>query len=127
MESKTATDPLDRIGELERQVQTLGLRLEASLRHARRFRLIAAFSIVVLVFVSGAALVESQFTRLQILGPNNDVRVDMNVNPIDSGTSINLLNTQGVRVLLIGVDPKGSPEIVFFDETGRRAVKAVRR
>jgi hypothetical protein len=90
MDSKTASDPNDRIGNLDREVRALGLRLEASLRRARRITLIAAFSIGVLVFVGGAALVDGQFTRLLVLGPNNDVRVDMNVNPIDSGAGINL-------------------------------------
>ena len=128
MDSKTASDPNDRIGNLDREVRALGLRLlEASSScRARRITLIAAFSIGVLVFVGGAALVDGQFTRLLVLGPNNDVRVDMNVNPIDSGAGINLFNANGRRVLLIGVNPKGTPEIVFFDPTGQNEVKAMR-
>jgi hypothetical protein len=127
METNIASDVSDRIGELEREVCALRLGLDASRRRVRRIASVVACSLALMVFAGGASLMRDAFVgRVDVLGPNNDLRASINVNPEDSGVSINLLDVKGVRRLLIGVDPKGNPEIVFFDPTGQKEAKAIR-
>lgn len=125
MDSNTTAGSVDRIGELELEVRALNARLEVSLRRTRRIAILAVCAIVVPVVAGGASFVRDQFTRMEILGPNNDVRIAMNVNAKDSSAGIALNNAEGKRVLLLGVDPQGTPEIVFFDPTGTKIAKAI--
>src|SRR4051794_31875049 len=107
MEAQTPLDAVDKIGELEREVQALSMRLEAASRLVRRVAAVATCSLAVVVFAGGAALVAEQFSRVEVLGPKNDVRVRIDVNPQNSGAGIGLLDVNGVLRLGIGVNPQG--------------------
>ena len=70
------SDLLEKIDRLEQELRGMGRRLDRSERSGRRMARLAgigAFLAAALLVAGGAALVQ-QFNRVDVIGPNNDIR-----------------------------------------------------
>jgi len=116
------------IDRLEEEIQRLALRLDTSERdHRRRMReaKTGLFLATILLFAGGAALLVERVTRLDVIGPNNDVRVSMSVDPNTGSAGLEIFGVNGRRVIFLGTSRDGLPNLAIYDPTGQRIVREV--
>jgi hypothetical protein len=114
------------VDRLEAEVRRLTLRLDESERgHRRLFRLsgTGAFLFTVLLFAGGAALLQQGTPRLDVVGPNNDVRVSIRVDPNNGSAGLEVLGVNGQRAIFLGTSKDGLPNLALYDPTGQRVVR----
>src|SRR3954469_4647227 len=77
------TDLAGTLVRLEEQLQDVTRRLDRSERDNRRMRRVGAGVLIAaaLLIAGGAAQLANRVPRLDVVGPNNDVRVSISVNP----------------------------------------------
>ncbi len=103
-------------------------RLDASERgHRRLIRLSAtgALLLMVLMIAGGAAFLQQGASRVDVFGPNNDVRVSIKVDPNNGSAGLEVLGLNGRRVIFLGTSQAGLPNLAIYDPTGQRIVREV--
>jgi hypothetical protein len=118
---------VEKVDRLEEELRILTLRAdESARRHRRGLRAagLGAFVAAVLLCGGGAALVQ-QFNQVNVVGPNNDVRVSMKVDPITGSAGLEILGVNGRRVIFLGTSQEGLPNLAIFDATGQRIVREI--
>jgi hypothetical protein len=114
------------VDRLEAELRKLTLRLDESERgHRRLLRLsgTGAFLLTVLLFAGGAALLQQGVPRLDVVGPNNDVRVSIRVDPNNGSAGLEVLGVDGRRALFLGTSKDGVPNLALYDPTGQRILR----
>ena len=79
----------------------------------------------VLLSAGGAALLQQGVPRLDVIGPNNDVRVSIRVDPTNGSAGLEVLGVDGRRALFLGTSKDGLPNLALYDPTGQRIVREV--
>jgi hypothetical protein len=117
----------EKIQRLEEILQRVTLRLDQSERGNRRMRLAAAGVLIaaVLLIAAGAAQLSSRVARLDVVGPNNDVRVSISVNPDNGSAGMEVFGTDGRRVVFLGTSANGTPNLSIYDPSGERVIRSV--
>ena len=82
-----------------------------------------AFLLMVLLSAGGAALLQQGVPRLDVVGPNNDVRVSIRVNPNNGSAGLEVLGVNGQRAIFLGTSKDGLPNLALYDPTGQRIVR----
>ncbi|WP_435007925.1 hypothetical protein P12x_005189 [Tundrisphaera lichenicola] len=116
-----------RVDQLQTLLRDVSDRLDRSeRRHRRRFRLavVGGCSAALLLMAGGAAYVQ-QFTRLDVIGPSNDIRVSTTVDPVSGSAGIEILSVEGRRVIFLGTTRDGLPNLSMYDPTGQKIVREV--
>ena len=116
------------VDRLESEIRRLARRLDESERgHRRRLRLSGAGLSVATVLLSAgsAALLQQGVPRLDVVGPNNDLRVSIRVNPINGSAGLEVLGVNGQRAIFLGTSKDGLPNLALYDPTGQRIVREV--
>src|SRR5438270_10120236 len=104
------------VDRLEVEIRGLTLRLaESERRHRRLLRLggTGAFLATVLLMAGGAALLQQGTPRLDVIGPNNDIRVSIRVDPNNGSAGLEVLGVNGRRVIFLGTSQAGLPNLAF--------------
>jgi len=118
---------LDRIHRLEEDLARVNLRLDRS-ELARpclsRLAGAGAFLTAVLLFVGGAAFAQ-RFDRLDVVGPNNDVRLSMGVDPVSGSAGLEIFGLNGRKMIFLGTSREGLPNLAMYDPTGERIVREI--
>jgi hypothetical protein len=122
-----STDLAQVVQRLEEGLGEMRVRLDRSERAHRRLRRIGLAATVILIstFLAGAALIGDQVTRLVVVGPNNDPRINLEVNPATGSAGIEILGTNGRRVLFLGTSANGTPNLAIYDALGVQIVREV--
>ncbi len=84
-----------------------------------------AFAATVLLLAGGAVLIGQQVNRLDVLGPNNDVRLAMSVDPISGSAGLEIFGVNGRKVIFLGTSREGLPNLSMYDPTGRVIIREV--
>ena len=116
------------VDRLESEIRKLTLRLDESERgHRRRMRVAGAGLLVATVLLSagGAALLQQGVPRLDVIGPNNDLRVSIRVDPNNGSAGLEVLGVNGQRAIFLGTSKDGLPNLALYDPTGQRIVREV--
>jgi hypothetical protein len=118
---------VEKIHRLEEELRGITLRLDKSERGNRRMRLAGAgvFIATILLFAGGAALLGDRVARLDVVGPNNDIRASISVDPNSGSAGLEILGLNGRRVIFLGTSQDGIPNLAIFDPTGQRIVREV--
>jgi len=116
------------VDRLEAEVRRLTLRLDESERGHRRLLRLSGTGLllaIVLLFAGGAALLQQGTPRLDVIGPNNDIRVSIRVDPNNGSAGLEVLGVNGRRVIFLGTSQAGLPNLAFYDPTGQRIIREV--
>ncbi len=98
-------------------------RAEQTLRQNRR-RWVGALVTAILLIVGGAAQLANRFPRLEVVGPNNDVRVAVSVNPDNGSAGLEVFGLNGRRVAFLGTSAEGTPNLALYDPAGQAIVRS---
>src|SRR5436305_15050233 len=105
------------VERLEAEIRRLTLRLDESERvHRRRSRLFGtgAFLAAILLFGGGAALLQRAYPRLDVVGPNDDIRVSIRVDPNNGSAGLEVLGVNGRRAIFLGTSKDGLPNLALY-------------
>jgi hypothetical protein len=119
------SDLTGKVARLEEELRSLALRLDRSERGLRRMRRVGAgsFAAVVLMLVGGAAQLGTRTPRLDVVGPNDDVRVSISVNQASGSAGLEVFGLNGRRVLFLGTSAEGVPNMALYDAAGQGIVR----
>src|SRR3954466_1328222 len=123
------SEMVGKIQRLEEELRGVTLRLDQSERGNRRMRLAGAgagvLAAAILLIAGGAAQVSNRVARLDVVGPNNDVRVSISVNPETGSTGMEVFAVDGRRVVFLGTSANGTPNLSIYDPTGQNVIRSV--
>jgi len=114
------------VERLEAEIRRLTLRLDESERaRRRRWRLCGtgAFLASILAIGGGAALLQTGVPRLDVIGPNDDIRVSIRVDPNNGSAGLEILGVNGRRAIFLGTSKDGLPNLALYDPSGQRIVR----
>jgi hypothetical protein len=114
------------VDRLEAEVRRLALRLDESERGHRRLLRVAGTGLLlatVLLSAGGAALLQQGTPRLDVVGPNNDVRISIRVDPNNGSAGLEVLGVNGQRAIFLGTSKDGVPNLALYDPTGQRILR----
>ncbi len=117
----------EKVDRLEESLRHMTLRLERAEQHGRRrarLAATAAFGAAMLMFAGGALFVQ-QVTRLDVIGPNNDVRLAMSVDPITGSAGLEIFGVNGRKMIFLGTSRDGLPNLSMYDPSGLRIIREV--
>jgi len=60
---------------------------------------------------------------VDVVGPNNDVRVSMAVDPTGGSAGLEIFGPNGRKLSFPGTSREGLPDLVFYGPTGGRIVR----
>ncbi len=125
--SGIGVDWVERIGRLEEELRGVTHRLEESERAHRRMRRAGAGGLIaaVLLLAGGAAQFAGRVPRLDVVGPNNDVRAAISVNPEYGSAGLAGFGVNGRRVVFLGTSEDGTPNLAIYDPSGQAIIRNV--
>lgn len=114
-----------RIDRLEEELRGVTRRLEESERAHRRLRRSGAGALIasVVLIAGGAAQLVGRVPRLDVVGPNNDVRASISVNPENGSAGLEVFGMNGRRVVFLGTSEAGTPNLAIYDPSGQVIVR----
>jgi hypothetical protein len=117
----------ERITRLEEELRGVTLRLDNSERAHRRVRKAGAGVLIatVLLLAGGAAQLANRVARLDVVGPNNDVRASISVNPDNGSAGLEVFGMNGRRVIFLGTSRDGTPNLAIYDPSGQAIIRNV--
>jgi len=116
------------VDRLEAEIRRLAMRLDEPGRRPPRLGRLSGtgfFLAAILAVSGGAALLQQATPRLDVIGPNNDVRVSIKVDPNNGSAGLEILGVNGRRLIFLGTSQTGLPNLAFYDPTGQRIVREV--
>jgi hypothetical protein len=121
------SEMVGKIQRLEEELRGVTLRLGESERGNQRMRLAGAGVLIaaVLLIAGGAAQLSTRVARLEVVGPNNDVRVAISVNPDNGSAGLEVFGTDGRRVVFLGTSATGTPNLSIYDPSGQNVIRSV--
>jgi hypothetical protein len=121
------SEMVGKIQRLEEELRDVTLRLDKSERGNHRMRLAGSGVLIaaVLLIAGGAAQLSNRVARLEVVGPNNDVRVAISVNPDNGSAGMEVFGTNGRRVIFLGTSSTGTPNLSIYDPSGQNVIRSV--
>ncbi len=113
---------------LEEELRSLAHRLDEAERGSRRWRRAGAgvLAMAALLVAGGAAHLGGLVPRLDVVGPNNDVRVSIGVNPATGSAGVEIIGLNGRKVAFLGTSDEGIPNLALYDPAGVAVVRSFR-
>ena len=117
----------ERIARLEDELHDLTRRLEDSERARRRSRRAGAgvLAVAALLIAGGAAQFANRVPRLEVVGPNNDVRASISVDPVNGSAGLEVFGLNGRRVIFLGTSAEGTPNLAIYDPSGQAIIRNI--
>jgi len=112
---------------LEEDLRRVTRRLDDSERARRRARKAGAGVLIAsaLLLVGGAAQLANRVARLDVVGPNDDVRASISVNPENGSAGLEVFGINGRRVVFLGTSANGTPNLAIYDPSGQAIVRSL--